>query len=135
MFSKILSFTFLSLILILIGCGTNEVSDLVLMNGKLITMDPDNPLAEAAAVSNGKIVAVGSTDDIKDYIGEETEVIDLEGMLTVPGLIDCHGHYMSLGESLMGIDLKSAKTWDEIVGMVAEEVKKKEPGEWITGRG
>ncbi|MCP4727937.1 MAG: amidohydrolase family protein, partial [bacterium] len=135
MFSKILSFTILSLILILIGCGTNEVSDLVLMNGKLITMDPDNPLAEAAAVSNGKIVAVGSADKIEDYIGEETEVIDLEGMLTVPGLIDCHGHYMSLGESLMGIDLKSAKTWDEIVGMVAEEVKKKEPGEWITGRG
>ncbi|MFC1563984.1 amidohydrolase [candidate division KSB1 bacterium] len=125
----------LSILLILAGCGSKEAADLVLNNGKIITMNPDNPEAEAVAVIGGRIVAVGSTSKIEDHIAENTKVIDLNGMLTVPGLIDCHGHYMSLGESLMGIDLKYAKTWDEIVGMVAEEVKNKNPGEWITGRG
>lgn len=110
-------------------------ADLVLLNGKILTMDLENPEVEALAAKGETILAVGSDEDIQSYVVDDTKVIDLKGMLAVPGLIDGHGHYMSLGESLMGIDLKSAQTWDEIVDMVAYEVRKAKPGEWIVGRG
>ena len=112
-----------------------ESADLVLLNGKILTMDAANPEAEGLAVKGETIVAVGSDQEIQSFVGEHTTVIDLEGMLAVPGLIDGHGHYMSLGESLMGIDLRHAQTWEEIVAMVEKEVQKTKPGEWIVGRG
>jgi predicted amidohydrolase YtcJ len=98
-------------------------------------MDSENPEGEALAVKGKAILAIGSDQEIQSYVGDATTVIDLKGMLAVPGLIDGHGHYMSLGESLMGIDLKKARTWAEIVAMVAEEAQKAKPGEWIVGRG
>ncbi len=131
------NFTFLIILLLLnSSCGTTEEpADLVLRNGKILTLNEEMSQSEAVAVTGKRIEFVGSNEDVGDYIAENTEVVDLKGMLAVPGLIDCHGHYMSLGESLTGIDLKYAKTWDEIVAMVSDEVKKKKPGEWITGRG
>jgi predicted amidohydrolase YtcJ len=110
-------------------------ADLVLLNGKILTMDAENPEVKALAVKGETILAVGSDQDIQSYIRDDTKIIDLKSMLAVPGLIDGHGHYMSLGESLMGIDLKSAQTWEEILDLVAQEVKKAKPGEWIVGRG
>lgn len=98
-------------------------------------MDLENPEVEALAAKGETILAVGSDEDIQSYVGDDTIVIDLKGMLAVPGLIDGHGHYMSLGESLMGIDLKNVQTWDEIVDMVAQEVQKAKPEDWIVGRG
>ncbi len=128
----------LCILLAATGCQkkpASEKADLVLRHGKIITMDDDNMEAEALAVKDETILAVGSAEDIKPFIGEDTEVIDLRGMLAVPGLIDGHGHFMSLGESLTGIDLRSAATWDEIVNMVAREVDRAKPGQWIVGRG
>ena len=98
-------------------------------------MAPANPQVEALAAKGELIQAVGSAQEIESYIGSETEVIDLKGALAVPGLIDGHGHFMSLGSSLMGLDLKKAGTWDEIVDMVETAVQDAEPGEWIEGRG
>ena len=68
-------------------------------------------------------------------MGEGTEVIDLEGRLVVPGLIEGHGHFMGLGQSKLILDLTTAASWDEIVAMVAEAVAGAAPGEWILGRG
>ncbi len=137
---KINFFGVLSLCLLLttIGCSKkpdNESADLVLLHGKILTMDSENPEVEALAAKGEAILAVGGDQDIQSYVGDDTTVIDLKGMLAVPGLIDGHGHYMSLGESLMGIDLRHAQTWKEIVDMVAQEVQKAKPGEWIVGRG
>ncbi len=120
------------------GCGSGveqEPADLVLINGKLVTVDDTLPEAEALAAKGEFIVAVGTNAEIEAYIGDNTEVIDLGGMLAVPGLIEGHGHYMSLGSSLMNLELRSAQTWDDIVDMVAEAVSQAEPGEWIVGRG
>ncbi len=111
------------------------MADLVLLHGKILTMDPAFPQVEALAAKGDTIIAVGSDDHIEPHIGPHTQVIDLEGRLAVPGLIDGHGHYMSLGESLMGIDLRPARTWDEIVGIVARAAREAKPGEWIVGRG
>jgi hypothetical protein len=135
---NILVFFLLCFLLTVIACSKKQghkSADLVLLHGKILTMDTENPEVEALAAKGDTIIAVGSDQDIQSYVGKNTAVIDLKGMLAVPGLIDGHGHYMSLGESLTGIDLRHAQTWEEIVDMVAYEAQKAEPGEWIVGRG
>jgi predicted amidohydrolase YtcJ len=110
-------------------------ADLVLKNGKLLTMDAARPRVEALAVRDDRIIAVGSAAEIKAYMSSQTRVIDLEGQLAVPGIIEGHGHYMSLGESLMGLDLRPTRSWPEIIEVVAGAVRTAKPGAWIVGRG
>lgn len=117
------------------GCEKVEPADLVLTNGKIITLDETLPQASALAVRGDRIIAVGDEKHIKKFIAESTNVVDLKGKQAVPGLIDSHGHFMSLGRSLLNLRLGQAKNWDEIVQMVAEAAKKAKPGEWILGRG
>jgi predicted amidohydrolase YtcJ len=118
----------------LAACGT-QPADLVLRNGKIVTVDSAHPEAQAMAVSGDKIIAVGSDGEIARYIGQYTEVIDLNGRLAVPGFIEGHGHYTSLGQSKMMLDLTAARNWDEIVTIVAAAVAESAPGEWILGHG
>jgi len=139
---KSLSFKLLVVSLIVFGLfffatcqQKKEPADLALINGKIVTVDEAQPEAEALAVRGDKIVAVGTNQEIKAYISDKTQVIDLEGKLAIPGFMDSHGHFLSLGESKMELDLRQAKNWDEIVAMVAEAVKKAKPGEWILGGG
>ncbi len=117
------------------GCSLSTQADLVLKNGKIVTLDDSISEAQAIAISGYSITAVGSDEEIQKYIGDNTEVIDLNGRLVVPGFIEGHGHYMGLGNSKMILDLTKVKNWDEIVAMVGEAAKKVQPGEWITGRG
>jgi predicted amidohydrolase YtcJ len=98
-------------------------------------MDEALPKASAIAILDGKILAVGTDDEIESYIGPETDVVDLEGNLAVPGLIEGHGHFMSLGESKRILDLTRVKNWNEIVTMVGEAASTAAPGVWIQGRG
>ncbi len=112
-----------------------EPADLALVNGKVATVDDKLPEAGAVAVRGGRIVAVGADKDIRPLVGPSTKVIDLKGSLAVPGLIDSHGHFTGLGESMMVLDLTKARSWDEIVAMVAAAAKAAKPGEWIRGRG
>jgi len=117
------------------GKKMNGKADLVLRRGKILTMDTLTPQVESLAVKGETIIAVGKDEEIEPYIDKKTAIIDLDGRLAVPGLIDGHGHFMSLGESLMGVDLRPARTWDEIVELVSKAVESAEPGEWIVGRG
>lgn len=110
-------------------------ADLVIKNGKILTMDTARPQAEALAVRNDTIIAVGSDDEINPYVASNTRVVDLKGQLAVPGFIEGHGHYMSLGESLMGPDLNPTRSWEEILGIVAGAGREAKPGDWIVGRG
>jgi len=122
----------------LAGCRTGpdvEPASLVLHNGKIVTVDPATPEAQAVAVRDDRIVAVGSDEDIQSFIGPSTRVIDLAGRLAVPGLIEGHGHYMGLGRAKMILDLTTAKNFDDIVAMVRDAVAKATPGTWIFGRG
>jgi predicted amidohydrolase YtcJ len=112
-----------------------EPADLVLTNGKIVTVDEAKPEAQALAVRGDIIVAVGNNRNIKPYISGETKVIDLTGKLAIPGFIDAHGHFTSLGRSKLQLDLTKVKNWDEVVAIVKEAVKKANPGEWILGRG
>ena len=110
-------------------------ADLVLRNGKIVTLDAAHPQVEAIAITSGKIVAVGSNADMARQITAATKVVDLKGHLAIPGFIEGHGHFMGLGESKMMLNLRDAKSWDQIVGMVAAAAKEAKPGEWIVGRG
>lgn len=119
----------------LLGCGTTGEADLVLLNGKIVTVDDNMPLAEAVAIRDGDIMAVGLDSDVRLLIGLSTRVINLEGKLVVPGLIEGHGHFMRIGMTKMQLELMNAKNWDEIVMMVSEAARDAKPGEWILGRG
>lgn len=110
-------------------------ADLVLTNGRVVTVDEKVPEARAIAVRGGKIVAVGAETEIKRFIGASTQVIDLKGALAIPGIIESHGHFTGLGASKMILDLTKARSWDEITAMVGEAAKSAKPGEWIQGRG
>ena len=112
-----------------------EPADLVLVGGKIVTVDPDRPEAEALAVRDGLLVAVGGRDDVELLIGEDTEVIDLEGATAIPGLIEGHGHYMGVGRSTLQLNLMEVANWDEVIAMVEAAVAEAAPGELITGRG
>ena len=98
-------------------------------------MDNRWPQVSALAVKGDRILAIGSDRDMLRYTGMETQVIDLKGMLTIPGFIEGHGHFYSLGASLMELELRNADNWDAIIALVAAEVKNKKPGTWIVGRG
>ncbi|HEV1285099.1 MAG TPA: amidohydrolase [Bryobacteraceae bacterium] len=110
-------------------------ADLVLRNGKIVTLDRAKPQVEAIAITGGKIVAVGSNAQMAREIQPSTNVIDLNGRLAIPGFIEGHGHFMGLGESKMMLNLRDAKNWEQIVAMVAAAAKEAKPGEWIVGRG
>jgi len=126
---KILIITF-----ILFGCESNK-ADLIIENGIIYTMNDLNPLIEAVAVKNGKIIGVGSKNDIKPFKSKNTKILDLEGSTMTPGLIEGHGHFMGLGYSKMRLDLSTAANYNELVNMVADAVSDAKPGEWILGRG
>jgi predicted amidohydrolase YtcJ len=110
-------------------------ADLVLINGRVVTLDPARPEAQAIAIRDDRIYFVGSTAGAKERIGPSTEVIDLKGQLAIPGFIESHGHFTGVGEMKLQLDLTQARSWDDIVAMVGEAVKKAKPGEWIHGRG
>jgi predicted amidohydrolase YtcJ len=139
MLKKIFRFFFVGLVvsamIVSFGCAKKEPADLVLKNGKIVTVDETKPEARALAVRDGKIIALGSDNQIEAYVGEGTEVIDLEGHLAIPGFTDSHAHFTSIGRSKLSLDLTKAKNWDEIIALVEEAVKKAQPGEWILGRG
>src|SRR5579885_2105388 len=112
-----------------------SAADLVLRNGKIVTLDPAAPQAQAIAITGGKIAAVGTNAQIASQIQASTKVIDLAGKLAIPGLIDGHGHFTGVGEMKMSLNLRDAKSWDQIVAMVGAAAKEAKPGDWIAGRG
>lgn len=110
-------------------------ADSVFINGTIYTVDSRNPKVEAVAVKDGLIQAVGTSDEINAFVGNDTEVIDLAGKTMTPGLIESHAHLMGIGYNKLELDLMYVKTYDELVEKVAEAVAKSKPGDWIVGRG
>lgn len=122
--------------LIIITCGPQVTpAHLVLTHGKIITLEERQPEAQALAVRGNRIIAIGSDAEIQPYIGADTRVIDLEGTLAIPGFIESHAHFMSLGRTKMQLDLNDTKNWDDIIATVEAAARTAEPGEWIRGRG
>jgi predicted amidohydrolase YtcJ len=112
-------------------------ADLLLLNGKVITVDSEFKIVEAVAVKDRKIIATGTTPEIEGLQGEGTEVIDLKGKTVLPGLIDSHLHVVSTGMLLSQINCRTPpmSSISDILTAVKEAADKAEPGEWILGRG
>jgi len=108
-------------------------AELLLTNGRIFTSDPGNPWAEAVAVSGGRILAVGSDQDLAQYRGPDTNVIDLAGRMAMPGIIDDHVHFLWGSYSLTGLQLRGARSADEI-HKVLQDYGAAHPGSgWIWG--
>jgi len=120
----------------LAGAATpQEPADLVLRGGRVATVDDQFTVAEAVAVRGHEVVATGTDEEIDAYIGADTEVIELDGRLAIPGFIEGHGHFLGLGRAKMILDLNGVSSWNDIITMVEEKARELEPGEWIFGRG
>ncbi len=110
-------------------------ADLVFLNGKVITVDSENRIAEAVAVRKGRIVAVGSNEEVRSHIGEGTRIIDLEGRALLPGFIDTHTHPSHAAVRLYEIDLRSppVRSIKDVLRLVAEKAEELGPGKWVRG--
>ncbi len=113
----------------------NKPADLVIYGGKIYTVNDMLPEVEAVAVVGDKITFTGTEEDVKKFIGKETQVIDLKGKIMAPGFIEGHGHFMGVGYNELNLDLMYIKSYDELIEKVKEAVEKAQPGQWILGRG
>lgn len=109
-----------------------QLADLIIKNGNIKTMDDSVPLAEAVAVKNGRIIAVGSNNQIESLASQSTTVINAGGKLVLPGFIDNHTHFISGGFQLANIELRYTKNEQEFSEAIRAYAKR-HPGEWITG--
>lgn len=107
--------------------------DRIFVNGKIWTGDEARPAAEALAIRTDKIVAVGTTEEVKKLAGPDTPVVDLHGRLVVPGFQDSHAHWP--GSSVNEVDLHGAETLEEFQKRLAEFAKAHPKLPWINGHG
>lgn len=106
---------------------------MVLLNAKVITMDHNNTTAEAVAIKDGRIIAVGSNEKIMQFIGETTKIIHLDGKAVLPGFIDTHMHLTFTGLALVSLDLHEVKSLKEILEKLREYAKNIPKGKLILG--
>jgi len=111
--------------------GAKPMADKILVNGRIWTADLARPWAEAAALRDGRILAVGSAADIRKTAGPATEVLDAGGGLVLPGFIDSHVHFVNGGFSATNVQLRDAGSKAEFVRRIAEKAKGLPKGEWI----
>lgn len=113
-----------------------EQPDLILINGKIVTVDDRFSIAQAVAVKGSRIVAVGRNEDIRKHAGSSTRVVDLRGRTVIPGLIDNHAHFVRVAEkwhSEMRLDGVTSRA--QAVKMIQDRVRAARPGEWIATLG
>ncbi|HMF90387.1 MAG TPA: amidohydrolase [Candidatus Angelobacter sp.] len=119
-----------------VGAGENAPTpDLLLLHGKIITMDPARPSGQAIAIQGDRIVWVGNDQEAQKRFSHAHQIIDLHGATVLPGIIDAHTHLFDLGESLLRLNLKDVATAEEVVARVSEKAGATVPGEWILGWG
>lgn len=113
--------------------GEKMKASLVYLNGEIITVDTGFSVKEAVAVVDNKIVAVGSNEEIKTWIGEDTNVVDLGGDSLLPGFIDAHLHLLNFGLTKVATNLKPCKSIDETLELLKAKADETPAGGWIRG--
>lgn len=123
--------------LFLAACETEEpeTADKILNNGSIYTLDADHPEAEAVAIRDGNILAVGESSDIQRHEGPDTRVVDLDGAIVYPGFADSHVHLDGIGERELSLDLSGIDRREEFLEAVAGEAEDLDEDEWVIGRG
>lgn len=121
-----------------LSAQTTPFADLVVRGGKVITMDGQDRIAEAVAVTGNCITAAGSNEEIAGFIGSRTRVIELNGRTLLPGFIDAHNHVQGLAESeyaMVPVQAPPLKGPAEIIAKLKERAAQVPPGAWIIGQG
>ena len=117
-----------------IHAGEQSLSaDLIIINANIHTMDTRQPTAQAVAISGNRIVAVGTSNEIKKLAGPQTRVIDAHNQLVLPGFNDSHVHFLSGGFQLSSVDLRDANSPEEFAERIRIFAEKLPAGRWITG--
>src|SRR3989441_9554365 len=109
-----------------------QTADTVLLNGKVLTVDPQFSIQEAIAIRDGRISAVGKTADLRKLAGPKTRVIDLQGRTVIPGLIDSHLHGIRAALSFSTeVNWIGTSSLVEAVGRIREAARTMRPGAWL----
>ncbi len=123
---------FFAFMAIFFGCNSKK-ADLVVYNAKIYTVNENFQVVEAMAIKDGKILALGSSDEIRNTYPAKEEV-NAEGNAIYPGFIDAHAHFFGYAESLNNADLVGTSSWEEVLARLQEFAKNKPEG-WLIGRG
>jgi hypothetical protein len=142
---KILTAFIVILVAIVLSAQSHDPADTVFLNGDIYTgavlsyepgvKPPVQERAQAIAVRDERIVAIGTNDEIKKFHGSKTRTVDLGGHFVMPGLNDAHTHVAEAGREKLSVDLVGVKSLDEMKLRIAAKVKTAKPGEWILGGG
>jgi predicted amidohydrolase YtcJ len=126
-----LSISLLLFVFLTFSCKPKPTADMILVNGKIVTVDNKFSIAEAVAVSHGKILAVGTTREIKKYSDSHTQIIDLKGKTVIPGLIDSHLHPETASLSELTEEIPNVQTITQLLTWIKQQTEVKDNGMWI----
>lgn len=136
---KQIRFIVLAVLILLSGAAAGQSGEatLVLRNGKIVTADRAFTIQESVAISGNRIIYVGNDFGVQTYIGDGTQVINLDGRFTMPGMTDAHCHPFNLGriDDEERFSVAGTTSFQEVVDKVERKVMTLEPGEWIIGSG
>jgi predicted amidohydrolase YtcJ len=138
--SKLLQQLLLCLSVVCLSCISyaatkSSTADVILIHARIYTVNPQQPWAEALAIRDGKILAVGKEDEISQYRGTSTKVIDAKGRLVLPGFTDCHVHFMDGSFSVEQVNVESAKNLEQVQQQIGAYAKAHPNDAWVLGRG
>lgn len=108
-------------------------ADLVILDGRIYTLDPTSPWVESVAISNGRIIAIGSNLDISAHIGANTETLQLEGKFVLPGFIDSHLHFEKGSRNLPGIRFRGIRNFSDVLNKIKAYAFENPNAPWILG--
>ncbi len=113
----------------------SPIADVILIHARIYTLNAHQPWVEALAIRDGKILAVGTDDEISHYRGTSTKAIDAKGRLVLPGFTDCHVHFMDGSFSLEQVNVETAKNIDQVQQQIKAYAKAHPNDAWVLGRG
>jgi predicted amidohydrolase YtcJ len=129
-----LSLTVVAMAVITVACNdVKEPADMIITNAKIWTGNKNQPVAEAMAVTDDTISAIGSRSQVLKHKGENSKVIDMGGRFITPGFIDSHVHFLQGGSNLASVQLRDASTPEEFISRLKVFASSLKPGTWILG--
>lgn len=130
-------FTFLLGMFLILMTSCQEIPPRTLIyNGHIYTAYEKRPMVESMVLEGETIIFAGALEDAATLLNPTaTDTIDLKGQTVIPGFVESHGHFMGMGRSAFKLDLRKAKTFEEMVQMIADSAATRPEGSWIVGRG